>query len=210
LAADDGAFIVNNRGDAAPIEMPKPHGVDATAPDRCAPRIGALIKRHFCIPPPPPSLGSASMGAEAMRTFLRIASVVLFALLGACLLWFGWVYASVDDLLWFHAAAAPESARGVIRPLYLALMNLIGGSSIGLGALGLYVTAAMLPRGDAKAALAVAIAYAVPFVMAALTAEELAKAGAPTSWHIMGVLLAATALAFLAHAASCAIARPSS
>jgi hypothetical protein len=39
--------------------------------------------------------------------------------------------------------------------------------------------------------------------MAAITAEELADAtGAPTSWHIMGVLLAVTALAYGAHVAA--------
>jgi hypothetical protein len=134
-----------------------------------------------------------------MRTFLRMTSVVLFALLGAFLLWFGWVYATVEDLLWFHAAAVPEDARSAVRPLYLALMNLVGGSSFGLGALGLFVTFTRLWRSDASAAFALSLAYATPFFMAAITAEKLAETGAPTSWRIMGVLLTATALALIAH-----------
>jgi hypothetical protein len=138
-----------------------------------------------------------------MRKLLRLTSILLFTLLGAFLLWFGWVYATVENLLWFHAAAVPDSAKEAMRPLYLALMNLIGGSSIGLGVLGLYATFALLPRGDARAALALSVAYAIPFALAAATAEELAKTGAPTSWHIMGVLMAGTALALAAHVASC-------
>lgn len=137
-----------------------------------------------------------------MRIFLRVTSVVLFAALGAFLLWFGWVYATVENLLWFHAAAVPEVARSEVRPLYLALMSLIGGSSVGLGALGLFVTFTRLPRGDFKAALCLAIAYSIPFAMAAVTAEKLARTGAPTSWRIMGVLLAVTLIACLSHAAS--------
>ena len=139
-----------------------------------------------------------------MRPFLHLASIAIFALLGVFLLWFGWVYAAADHLLWFHAAAAPEATHADIRPLYFALMNLIGGASAGLGALGLFMTFAVLRRGDLKAALALSFAYAIPFVMAAITAEDLAAAtGAPTSWHIMGVLVAATLLALILHAASC-------
>jgi hypothetical protein len=137
-----------------------------------------------------------------VKKLLRWTSVVLFVLLSLFLLWFGWVYATVDNLLWFHAAAVPEAARDEVRPLYFALMNLIGGSSAGLGVLGLWVTAASLRQGDPKAALGLSIAYAIPFAMAAVTAEELAKTGAPTSWRIMGVLLAATALALMAHIGS--------
>jgi hypothetical protein len=126
-------------------------------------------------------------------------------MLGAFLLWFGWFYATVDDMLWFHAAAVPEAARGDVRPLYFALMNLIGGSAASLGLLGVTATIGLLRRGDVKAAVALAVAYAIPFVMAGFTAEELAAAtGAPTSWHIMGALTAATAVALITHVASCA------
>lgn len=139
-----------------------------------------------------------------MNTFLRWTSLVLFAALGAFLIWFGGVYATVDHLLWFHAAAVPEAARADVIPLYLALMNLIGGSSAGLGVLGLITTALFLRHGHPTAAFGVSLAYAIPFVAAAATAEELAAAtGAPTSWRIMGALLAATALALLTHVLSC-------
>lgn len=138
-----------------------------------------------------------------MKPILRWTSLALFALLGAFFVWFGWVYATVEDFLWFHSPAVPEAARNDVRPIYFALMNLIGGSSAGLGLLGLWVTAAFLRRGDPKTALGLAVAYALPLVMAAVTAEELAKTGAPTSWHIMGALLAAAAIAVLTHVGSC-------
>lgn len=136
-----------------------------------------------------------------MRPVLRWASLVLFALLSLFLIWFGVTYATVQDMLWFHAAAVPEALRPEMKPLYLALMKLIGGSSAALGILGAYVLAFPLRRGVAGAASALTLTYAISFVVAAFTAEKLAAdTGAPTSWHIMGVLLAVTALAFLAHA----------
>lgn len=151
----------------------------------------------------PVSMGVVSAG-PAMKMIMRGTSLVLYALLGAFLLWFGWVYATAENLLWFHAAAVPEAARGEVRPLYFALMNLIGGSSAGLGLLGLLVTLTSLRRGDPKIALGLAVAYAIPFAMAAVTAEDLAaETGAPTSWHIMGVLMGATAVALVAHLRSC-------
>jgi hypothetical protein len=139
-----------------------------------------------------------------MKPFLKWTSLLLFASLSAFLIWFGWVYATVDNLLWFHAAAVPGTARDEIGPLYFALMNLIGGSSAGLGVLGLLVTFTLLRRGDPKAAVVLSIAYAIPFSMAAVTAEDLAKTGAPTSWHIMGILLAATTFGLLTHLWTCA------
>jgi len=133
-----------------------------------------------------------------MTTLLRWTSVILFSLLSAFLIWFGWLYASVTEPLWFHAAAVPEEAREAVRPLYFALMNLIGGSSLGLGVLGMFVTLTAIRAGMKGAAAMLAIAFAIPFVMAAITAEDLAKAtGSPTSWHIMGVLLFLTAAAGL-------------
>lgn len=136
-----------------------------------------------------------------MKPILRWTSIILFALLSAFLVWFGWLYASVEEPLWFHDAAVPDHAKEAVRPLYFALMTLVGGSSLGLGVLGLFVTLTSLRQGARGAGAVLAVAMAIPFVMAAITAEELAAAtGAPTSWHIMGVLLLVTLIAYLAHA----------
>ncbi len=130
------------------------------------------------------------------KAILMRTSIALFALLGLFLIAFGALYATVSDMLFFHAAAVPEAARHDVKPLYLALMKLIGGASVGLGLLGLYVTFGPLRAGAIGAAGALAVTYAIPVLMAAYVAETLAKiTGAPTSWHIMGVLLAVTALA---------------
>jgi hypothetical protein len=137
-----------------------------------------------------------------MRSVLRWASVVLFTILGLFLIAFGVLDATVHDLLWFHAAAVPPSALVEVRPLYFALMKLIGGSSAALGLLGVYTALLPLRRGVAFAGTALAITVAAPIVMAAIVAESLAATtGAPTSWHIMGVLLAIDAVAYLAHIA---------
>lgn len=131
-----------------------------------------------------------------MSRLVNIAGVALFALIGVFYLAFGALYASVTDLLWFHAAAVPEFAREDVRPLYFALMDLIGAASASLGALGLYVAFGPVRRGRQAAAFALAAAYAAPLVGAAVVAEQLAATtGAPTSWHLMGVLLAITAAA---------------
>ena len=141
-----------------------------------------------------------------MKAFLRVSSLVLFALLSLFLIWFGWLYASVDDMLWFHAAAVPAAARGAVRPLYLALMNLIGGASFALGAASLYVVLMPMRRGVAWAATLLTSTFAMVFAMAAITAEELAAlTGSPTSWHIMGALSAVACAAFLAHVLSNAL-----
>ncbi len=131
------------------------------------------------------------------KPVLTWTSIALFALLGLFLIAFGALYAGVNDMLFFHAAAVPEAARHDVTPLYLALMKLIGGASIGLGLLGLYVTFGPLRAGARGAAAALAVTFAIPVLMAAYVAETLATiTGAPTSWHIMGVLLAVTGLAF--------------
>lgn len=133
-----------------------------------------------------------------MKRLMRIFGIVFFATLSLFLIAFGVTYASVEDFLWFHAAAAPSESLDDIRPLYLALMKLIGGAAAALGLLGAYVTAFPIRRGDLKAAFALAIAYATPLVMAAHVAESLAaQTGSPTSWHIMGMLLLLDALALL-------------
>ncbi len=136
-----------------------------------------------------------------MRVLLTWSSAVLFSLVGVFLLAFGALYASVQDLLWFHAAAVPERALDDVRPLYFALMDLIGGASFALGMLGLYLTWGPLRAGARFAMTALGVCYAIPLVMAAIVAERLAHlTGAPTSWHIMGVLLAIVAAACIAHA----------
>ena len=81
-------------------------------------------------------------------------------------------------------------------------MTLIGGSSAALGLLGAYVVLGPLRSGAKWAASALTFVFALVFVMAAITAEKLSATGAPTSWHIMGVLLALTAAAFIAHIAA--------
>jgi hypothetical protein len=136
-----------------------------------------------------------------MRVILTWASTALFAAVGLFLLAFGALYASVQDLLWFHAAAVPENALDAVRPLYFALMDLIGGAAFALGLLGLYLTWGPLRSGARFAMTALGVCYAIPLVMAAIVAERLAHlTNAPTSWHIMGVLLAVTAGACAAHA----------
>lgn len=138
-----------------------------------------------------------------MKSKLRLASVVLFALLGVFLLWFGVVYSSVRDMLWFHAAAIPASIHSQVLPLYFALMKLIGGASVALALLVGYMIAVPLRRGVPGAGTALAITLAIPFVTAAFVAEMLARTtGAPTSWRLMGILLAVTAAAYGAHLAA--------
>jgi hypothetical protein len=128
---------------------------------------------------------------EAMHSKLKLTSIILFMALSLFLMAFGVLYATVQNLLWFHAAAVPVRALEDVRPLYFALMTLIGGASFGLGLLGAYVTLVPIRRGAPHAALFLAAANAIALIMAAITAEKLAHAtGAPTSWHIMGILMA--------------------
>lgn len=135
-----------------------------------------------------------------MSGFLRSISTVLFAALGLFYVAFGTLYASVHDLLWFHAAAVPAHALEAVRPIYFALMKLIGGATIALGFLGLYMAFAPVRRGVPLAATTLFLAFAAPLAMAAVVAENLAAAtGSPTSWHVMGALAAVDAVAFLAH-----------
>lgn len=132
---------------------------------------------------------------------MRWISLTLFGLVTLFLIAFGVLYASVTSMLWFHAAAVPEAIRDEVRPLYFALMKLIGGASGALGLLGAWVVLVPLRRGEPMAAAALTIAYAVPLLGAAYVAETLAaRTGAPTSWHIMGVLLALVVIAFVADA----------
>lgn len=142
-----------------------------------------------------------------MQKIFRWTSVVLFSVLSLFMLWFGYVYAGVTDMLWFHGAAVPTELHRQFLPLYLALMNLIGGSSLAMGLLAGCVTIFPLRRGANWAAAALLAGFTLVFIVAAITAEELAATtGAPTSWHIMGILLATTIAAFAAHVASKSIA----
>lgn len=130
----------------------------------------------------------------------RRASVFLFCAVSAFLILFGLLYANVDDLLWFHAAAVPPEALDKVRPLYFALMKLIGGASIGLGLLGAYVVLVPMRQGVAWAAPAVSVAYWIALGVAAQTAIRLAdQTGAPVAWYNMAILASLTALAWLAH-----------
>lgn len=130
-----------------------------------------------------------------MKRLLRLTGIALFTALSLFLIAFGVLYASVTNLLWFHAAAVPPTALEDVRPLYFALMKLIGGSAGALGLLGLYVTFFPLRRGSVLAPIALAAAYATAIAMAAFVAEKLAATtGAPTSWHIMGALLTLAAV----------------
>ena len=138
-----------------------------------------------------------------MGAALRWVSIGLFLLVCAFFIAFGVLYASVEDLLWFHAAAVPSLALSDIRPLYFALMKLIGGAAIALGLLGSYVVLGPIRKGQTIAAAALSVAFSVPLLMAAYVAETLAATtGAPTAWHNMGVLLAVTASAWAAHTLS--------
>lgn len=136
-----------------------------------------------------------------MQNSLRWVSLGLYAALSLFMLWFGAVYLNAKDMLWFHAAAVPEALRAQMLPLYLALMNLVGAASIGVGVIGAYFVFGPLRSGVRGAATIMTVVYVIVFVVAAVTAEELALSGAPTSWHIMGVLLGVTAAAYGAHAA---------
>lgn len=129
------------------------------------------------------------------------ASVVLFGALSLFMLWFGFTYATVKEMLWFHAAAVPVGAREEVKALYFALMTLVGGASMGLGGLGMCVVVGPVRAGAPWARRALAASYCGAFAMAAVTAEKLAAAtGAPTSWHIMGGLIGLVLLADRVHA----------
>ena len=135
-----------------------------------------------------------------MRTKLQWTSVVLYMLVSVFLVAFGFLYANVGDLLWFHAAAVPPDALEKVRPLYFALMKLIGGASIALGVLGAYVVLVPMRRGMPWAGMFVAVTYWTAFGVAGFTAVRLNElTGAPVAWYNMAILSALTALALLTH-----------
>lgn len=136
-----------------------------------------------------------------MRKTLQWTSVILFMVVSLFLVAFGLLYANLNDLIWFHAAAVPPDALEKIRPLYFALMKLIGGASIGLGILGAYVVLGPMRRGVPLAATMVSITYWIAFGVAGFTAIRLNElTGAPVAWYNMAILSAITLIAYAAHA----------
>lgn len=126
---------------------------------------------------------------------MRAIGMVLLALIGVFYLAFGALYSSVGDFLFFHKAALPSGAEAGFRPLYLGLMKLIGGASIALGGLGLWVLFAFRNDQRPGTILALGAAWTVPLIAAAYVAETLrTQTGAPTSWNLMGILLAILAV----------------
>lgn len=135
-----------------------------------------------------------------MQTKLQWTSVILFMLVSIFLVAFGLLYANVDDLLWFHAAAVPPDAIEKVRPLYFALMKLVGGASIGLGLLGAYVILGPMRQGVRGAAMLVAVAYWIAFGVAGYTAIRLNElTDAPVAWYNMAILSGLTAAALITH-----------
>jgi predicted anti-sigma-YlaC factor YlaD len=134
-----------------------------------------------------------------MQTYLQWTSVILFMAVSTFLVAFGLLYANVNDLLWFHAAAVPPDAVEKVRPLYFALMKLIG-ASIGLGLLGAFVVLGPMRRGMPGAATMVSLTYWIAFGVAAFTAIRLNElTNAPVAWYNMAILSALTAAAYAAH-----------
>jgi hypothetical protein len=87
-----------------------------------------------------------------------------------------------------------------VRPLYFALMKLVGGASIALGVLGAYVVLGPMRRGMPGAAMLVSVTYWIAFGVAGYTAIRLNElTGAPVAWYNMAILSGLTALALLAH-----------
>jgi len=135
-----------------------------------------------------------------MRTKLQWTSVILFMAVSTFLVAFGLLYSNVNDLLWFHAAAVPPEALEKVRPLYFALMKLIGGASIGLGILGGFVVLGPMRQGVPWAATFVSLTYWIAFGVAAFTAIRLNElTNAPVAWYNMAILSALTAAAYGAH-----------
>lgn len=131
-----------------------------------------------------------------MNAIMRWVGLALYLGLALFLLWFGFVYATVEKMLWFHAAAVPEAAREAVGPLYFGLMRLVGTFSIGLSLATLLITLGPIRSGSRIASFGLAIVLAIPFLGAAIVAERLAaQTGSPTSWHIMGILMLVDALA---------------
>ncbi len=137
-----------------------------------------------------------------MPQTLKRISVALFAIQALFLLLFGLIYINANAMRPFHADAVSEASRMDVLPLYVALMRLIGGASIGLALLGGYVVAGPMRQGAFGAATVVSACFAFPVLVAAFTAVKLAETGAPTSWRLMGVFLSVTGVALAIHFAA--------
>ena len=135
--------------------------------------------------------------AASRADWMRAIGLGLFGLVSVFYVAFGALYAGVHDMLFFHAAAVPEAVRHDVKPLYLALMKLIGGACIALGVLGAYVTFGPVREGRRFAASVLTVVFCAPVAMAAYVAEMLARTtGAPTSWHLMGIILGVVAVGY--------------
>ncbi len=130
------------------------------------------------------------------QPLLRRIGLALYLLVTAALFAFGLLYVSVSEMLFFHAAAVPADTHAAIRPLYLALMQLIGGASMALALLGAYTIWWPMRQQVPHAQTAVTLAYLLALAVAGFTAEGLrASTGAPVAWYNMAVLAGLTLLA---------------
>lgn len=133
--------------------------------------------------------------------FMSTAGLALLTFIGVFYLAFGALYASVGDYLFFHRAALPAGSDAAFRPLYLGLMKLIGGASLAVGALGLFLLYSSVRRRRPNALAALAAGWSAPLVFAAYVAETLrTQTGAPTSANLMIILLAILAAGVLSRA----------
>jgi hypothetical protein len=131
---------------------------------------------------------------------LIVARQVFFGAVSAFLIWFGIVYATAPDLLPFHAQAVPPEAREAVRPIYFALMKLVGGASAALGVLGAYIIFGVLPHRTPWAATWLSAANILAFATAGYTAIKLnADTGADVAWYNMAILSALTLMGLLCH-----------
>ena len=125
--------------------------------------------------------------------FIRWVGLVLIALISVFMFLFGLLYISTPNMLPFHAAAVPEGLRDDMLPLYLALMKLIGAPSMAIGLASFFLTFGYIRQGSGLVLGLVTAMLVGPILVAAYVAETLAaETGAPTSWHIMGILIATT------------------
>ncbi len=135
-----------------------------------------------------------------MAPALRWISMGLYIVLSVFIILFGALYATVQDFLPFHGAAIDERLHERVKPLYLALMTLIGSIALSLGGLGLIVTLGPVRHGALWAAAALTAVQSFAFVMAGITAVLLARrTGAPTGWENMAILTTITVVALITH-----------
>ena len=128
-----------------------------------------------------------------MQAGLQWLSMIMFTLVSVFLVLFGLLYANVPDMLFFHAQALPEVHREAVKPLYFALMKLVGGASIGLGILGGFAVWGPMRAGVPNCGFVVSVAYIIAFAVAGFTAIRLNElTGADVAWYNMAILSAMT------------------